>query len=147
MTVLVQPSHLPFEIDAPRLDIAAAESQRAKRNSDLCAPAGLPHARAHVPDAVPIGVVLAPLVRHLRIPLGAGRIGRELIRIPFVMKRIEHDAEPVAVAGAEVLLQVVDDDARRLVVAGEYPEAQRLIVIEHTDLGVVGGGAPSRGSF
>ena len=138
MTVFVQPPHLSLEVDAPRLDIAGVEPQRPERNSDLRVPPGFTDARAHVPDAIPIGVVLAPLVRHLRVPLGTRGIGGELIRVPLVVKRIQNDTESVAVAGAEVLLQVVDDDPRGLVVVGEHPEVQSLIVIEHTDLGVVG---------
>ena len=54
------------------------------------------------------------------------------------MKRIQNDPEPVAVARGEILLQVIDDDPRRLVVVGEHTEVQRLVVIEHSNLGVVG---------
>src|SRR6187200_2044684 len=116
MTVFVEPPHLAFEVDAPRLDIAGAEPQRAEWNSDLRVPTRFRDARAHLPDAVPIGVVLPPFVRHLRVPLRPRRIDGELIRIPLVMKRIQNDPEPVAVARGEIFLQVIDDDPPRLVV-------------------------------
>ena len=87
--------------------------------------------RADVPDAVPVGVDLAPLVRHLRVPLGAGRVGRELEAVALVGEGVDDHEEPVARRGVEVLLQVADDDRRRLVVAGEDAEVERLVVVKH----------------
>jgi hypothetical protein len=137
VTVLVQPPHLTLEVDTPALNVIAGESQGAKRNSDLRIPPGLRDARLNVPDGIPVRVVLAPLVRHLRVPLRARWIGRELIPVSLVVKGIQNDAERVVVAGVEILLQVIDDDPRRLLVSRKYGEVQRLIVIEHANFGVV----------
>ena len=53
-------------------------------------------ARADVPDAVPVRVVLAPLVRHLRVPLRAGRIDGELVAVALVVEGVDDDPEAVA---------------------------------------------------
>ena len=60
--------------------------------------------RAHVPDAVPVCVALASLVRHLGIPLYASRVGRELEPVTLVGKRIDHHEERIAGGRVEVFL-------------------------------------------
>jgi hypothetical protein len=137
VAVFVQTAQLALEVDSPHLRIGVAELQRAKRNPDLCDPARFGDARLHIPDAVPVRIVVAPFVRHLRIPLRAGRIGGELVPVAAVVKRVEHDAEAVAAAGVVVLLQVADDDLRRLHVVCEHAEVERVIGIEHAHISVV----------
>ena len=55
------------------------------------------------------------------------------------MKGVEDDEEPVARCGVEVLLQVADDDAGRLLVFGEHAEVERIVVVEDPHLRIVGG--------
>ena len=47
--------------------------------------------------------------------------------------------KPSLVPGVEVLLQVVDDDAGRVVVLGKDAEVDRVVVVEDAHLGVEGG--------
>ena len=122
----------------PQVCSVGGELERAERNPDLRVPAVSVTCVRDVPDAVPVRVVLAPFVRHLRIPLRARRIGRELVAVALVVEGVEDDAEAVAAVGVEVLLQVVDDDAAGIVVAGEHAEIERVVVVEDAHLGVEG---------
>ena len=56
------------------------------------------------------------------------------------MERVENDAEAVAPVGAEVLLQVVDDDAARFAVFGEHTEIDGIIVVDDPHFRVERGG-------
>ena len=87
-----------------------------------------------------------PSFGHLRIPLRAGGIGGELVRVAAVVEGVEDDAEAVAAAGVVVLLQVADDDLRGLHVVREDAEIERIVRVEHSYVRVVGRAVPSRGS-
>ena len=138
VAVFVQAAQFPLEVDAPHLRIGVPEFEGAKRNPDLGGPAGFGDPRLHVPDAVPVGVVIPSLVGHLRIPLCARGIGGELVRVAAVVKGIQDDAEAVTAAGVVVLLQVTDDDFRRLHVVREHTEVERVVCVEDSNVGVVG---------
>ena len=138
--LFIAPPQAPLEVQAPRLRILFGELQGPKGNADLRIPAILTDSRADVPDPVPVGVDLAPLVGHLRVPLGTRRVGCELEAVAPVGEGVDDDQESVAGARVEVLLQVADDDRRRLVVSGEDAEIERLVIEHDTNLGVEGGG-------
>ena len=67
--VLVETSQPPLEIDAPGLLRRRTELQRAEWNAQFRVPPVFADARAHVPDAIPVAVVLAAFVRHLGVEL------------------------------------------------------------------------------
>ena len=67
--VLVETSQPPLEIDAPGLLPAGLNfSVRNGMRSSAYLPV-FADARAHVPDAIPVAVVLAAFVRHLGVEL------------------------------------------------------------------------------
>ena len=63
------------------------------------------------------------------------------------MERVKDDAEAIAAFGVKVLLEVADDEATRFIVFGEYPEIERVVVVDDAYFGVERAGSPSRGSF
>ena len=125
----VQAAELPLEIQPPDLPVGVRELQRAKRNLDFGVPPHFADARLHFPDPVPVAVVLAALIRHLRVPLGARRVGGELIAVALVVERVKNDPERVAGVRVEVLLQIVDDEPARFAVVGENAKVDRLVVV------------------
>ena len=92
-------------------------------------------------------VLVAALVGHLRVPLRAGRVDRELVAVALVVERVDDDLEAVGVAGVEVLAQLVDDDLARLVVLGEHADVERAVVVEQRTSVSKVAGSPSCGSF
>ena len=138
VAVLVLAAQPPLEVDAPVLHRLGTELQRLERNLDLRVPAVFADARADVPDAVPVRVLIAALVRHLRIPLRAARIDRELVAVALVVERVDDDLEAVGGAGVEVLAQLVDDDRAGLGILREHADVDGAIVVQQPDLGLVG---------
>ena len=138
VTVLITPPEAALKINAPGLHRLGTKFQGLERNLDLRVPAVGANARADIPDAVPVGVVVTPFVRHLRIPLCAHRIDGELVAVALVVEGVDHHLEAVGRAGVEVLAQLVDDDLAGLGVLGEHADVERAVVIEQPDFGVVG---------
>ena len=62
------------------------------------------------------------------------------------MERVKDDAEAIAAFGVKVLLEVVDDEATRFIVFGEYSEIERVVVVDDAHFGVERGRL-ARGSF
>src|SRR5262245_61636247 len=85
------------------------EFERLERNRDFCNPAVVRDARFDVPDTIPTLVDFASFVGYLRIPLGAGRIDDELVRVSSVVKCVEDNLKRIAVIDTEVLLQLGND--------------------------------------
>jgi hypothetical protein len=52
---------------------------------------------------------------------------------------VEDDQEAITASGVEVLLQVVDDDAARLIVPRKHAEIECIVVVEHSHFRIVGG--------
>ena len=138
VTVLIAAAEAPLKVDAPGLHRLRAELQRLERNFDLGVPAVFTDARADIPDAVPIRVLIAALVRHLRVPLRARRVDRKLVAVALILEGIDDDLEAVSVGGVEVLAQLVDDDLRRLGIFREYADVDRAVVVQQLDFGLVG---------
>ena len=138
VAVLVLPAQPALEVDAPGLHLVRPELQRLERNLDLGVPPVFTDARADVPDAVPVGVGVAAFVRHLRVPLRAHRVDRELIAVALIVEGVDHDLEAVGVAGVEVLPQLVDDDLGRRRILREHADVEGVVVVEQPDLGFKG---------
>jgi hypothetical protein len=96
IAVLVDAAQTPHEVDAPRLDIVRVEFQCAERNANFGKPTIFDDTRFHVPDAIPVRVVFATFVRHLRVPLRAHWVDRKLIAIAAIVERVKDNLEAVA---------------------------------------------------
>src|SRR5262249_15003567 len=70
-----------MEIDAPGLTFTRAEFEGLERNRNFRDPTVFDDVCFDVPDAVPVRVHLAAFVNHLRVELGAGRIGGEDVTV------------------------------------------------------------------
>ena len=138
VAVLVLPAQPALEVDAPGLHVLRAELQRLERNLDLGVPPVFADARADVPDAVPVRIGIAALVRHLRVPLRTHRVDRELIAVALVVEGVDDHLETVRVPGVEVLTQLVDDDFGRRRIFGEHADVDGVAVVEQLDLGLEG---------
>ena len=136
--VFVQAADAAQEVDAPGLLGAFAEAEGLEGDRHLHLPAPRHPPGADMPDAVPVAVELAPLVEDLPVELGAGRVRLEHVAVPPVVEGVEHHAEDVSGAGREITRQVVHDDPLGLVVVGEGPDIEELVVVEHPHFGLEG---------
>ena len=125
------------EVDAPRLRRRTV-AQRAQRNPELGHPARGRDRGAHIPAAVPT-VFLLSLIAHLRVVLHAGGVGPEDEAVLPVEEGIENHQERVRLVQLGVSPGIGRDDQRRIAIVQDDAHVDRVIVIEDSHLGALGG--------
>ena len=134
---LVLPLHLPPDVDAPCLRAPAPVAERLERNRHLDGVSGIGSGGSDVPHRAPVGVVDA--VGDAGISQGADRGGLEVVRIPPIEERVQHNAEVVVLGdAAAVAAQFVGGDPVGLAVEAPGRDVQVLVVEEHPHLGGLG---------
>src|SRR6185436_9346208 len=101
-------AQVAMEIDAPGLNVIFTEFETFERNRDLRNPAVFANRGLDVPDSVPVGIILAALIDHLRIALGSGRICPEHVSVAAIVEGVENNLVVVAGIGGEIFPQVAD---------------------------------------
>src|SRR5262249_33951241 len=82
-----------MKIDTPGLDIAVSEFQCLEWNRNFGRPAVGLELCFDVPHTIPTAVDLTALIDHLSVPLGSGRVDRELVAVSSVVECIEDKFE------------------------------------------------------
>ena len=107
----------PLHVEMPLAKIGI-EAERLDGNQDFRAPSRAGPLRRGVPDAVPVGIVVAagldePVVAR------AGRIDGKDVTGPAVEKRAEHDADVILVVETGIAAHAETDDVVRILVADD----------------------------
>ena len=129
------------QVDAPgRFADRRLEPQLAEWNRNFDVPALVVDRRLVVPHRVPVVVDGAAVFDGVGVLVGAERVGAEIERVAMVVEGVDGDLELIALVQSGVALHLAGQDAGRIAVPDPDAEIQRLVVVEHAKLGLLGRG-------
>ena len=123
----------------PHIRARLLKPDRSEGDAELDRPAAVEVGRPRFPDGVPVGVGV--LVGDLRVGHPALRVGEEHVAVAAVVERVDHHREMIVVIEVgRVAAHVAHHAPRRIALPQPRADVDRVLVVRHPDLGLLGRG-------